>query len=728
MKKILLTISLMLLTATMALGQTWQLTAREPSYVKTFAVAENGDVWAGGAPNEFYRYSNADGVWREADGVADLQNGTLVRTGNGNLVAIPGDGIHPVSISTNNGGTWNEVNGTLNIASSSWNVYGNTILGVEGTVSTDGGETWKKFFNKDSLVGKYYPYGDGIMFIETSAYPFNYYYFSPEDSSLVRISEYAYKREASLNSEYMNTHCPDSVRLPFKTGYMDCSYTLDGNGNPVLYREDMANEIYRLKNGRWEIVNYGEWEPKDNINCLFDKYAIGDSCVFSINYDSIFCFQKLPSECYMGLDKKNVDLVSGKLYINPETYDCRKVVVYDLSSKEFTNLNSGLPGKNILQIESNELAMYARDINGHVFKSSNDGISWEDLGGFGTTKISVTDSVIRSTLYESTNNGRSWKVVRDPSGSIFDLYSDNVNLIRVVGPTQEMLSLEGSTDNGSTFTTLMVSITNPLSIYTKNNVYLASSRTNAIYIIDSSLTVDTTNSSLRIYTFTSFGNTYFGGTDSGIVKLERNEVSGSLRKGVAQVETWALAGLEGKKVLSLTTDSDGVVYAGTSDGTYYTTDFGTTWDVYGKVASENLKKTKASVGGLSAVNAMIVRGDEIFAAANEGLYKTKVHGKISVADPGNGAEVVESYSLSQNYPNPFNPSTTIRYNLASAGKVSLKVYNVLGQEIAILVNGLESAGMKDVRFDGAGLPSGIYIYRLEGEGNSGMTRKMILLK
>jgi hypothetical protein len=297
---------------------------------------------------------------------------------------------------------------------------------------------------------------------------------------------------------------------------------------------------------------------------------------------------------------------------------------------------------------------------------------------------------------------------------------DSVNVLRVIGS-----SLEASTDNGITFKVLMDTILHPLSIYTKNDVYLASSHTKVTYIIDSSLTIDTTYSSSRIYSFTTFGNVYFGGTDNGIVKLERSTPSGSLRK--TSVESWTLAGLEGKKILSLTADGDGVVYAGTSDGAYYTTDFGTTWDVYGDVASESLQKVSQG-SGLSAVNAMIVRGDEIFAAADEGLYKTKIHGKISVADPGNDAEVVESYSLLQNYPNPFNPATTIRYNLAVAGKVSLKVYNVLGQEIAVLVNGVEGAGMKEVTFDGKELASGIYIYRLETESSSAMVRKMALLK
>jgi len=71
------------------------------------------------------------------------------------------------------------------------------------------------------------------------------------------------------------------------------------------------------------------------------------------------------------------------------------------------------------------------------------------------------------------------------------------------------------------------------------------------------------------------------------------------------------------------------------------------------------------------------------------------------------------YTLAQNYPNPFNPRTTIRYALASPGFVSLRVYDVLGTEVASLVQGHQEAGTHNVEFDASSLPSGIYFYRLQ---------------
>jgi len=109
-----------------------------------------------------------------------------------------------------------------------------------------------------------------------------------------------------------------------------------------------------------------------------------------------------------------------------------------------------------------------------------------------------------------------------------------------------------------------------------------------------------------------------------------------------------------------------------------------------------------------------------------------------VTKPATGGTAVENvgiapqeFALLQNYPNPFNPSTRIQYSLEKAGMVSLKVYNVLGREVATLVNGRQEAGSYTVPFGintgTFGLSSGVYFYRLEA-GSFVSTKKLILLK
>lgn len=89
--------------------------------------------------------------------------------------------------------------------------------------------------------------------------------------------------------------------------------------------------------------------------------------------------------------------------------------------------------------------------------------------------------------------------------------------------------------------------------------------------------------------------------------------------------------------------------------------------------------------------------------------------------------IVNKFELQQNYPNPFNPTTTIRFSVPAKGMVSLKVYNVLGQLVANLVNQELKAGSYEVDFDGFALSSGIYLYKLS-TGNYEATKKMMLLK
>jgi len=89
--------------------------------------------------------------------------------------------------------------------------------------------------------------------------------------------------------------------------------------------------------------------------------------------------------------------------------------------------------------------------------------------------------------------------------------------------------------------------------------------------------------------------------------------------------------------------------------------------------------------------------------------------------------IPKDYSLLQNYPNPFNPSTTISYQIPKAGHVEIKIFDLLGRELSMLVNSDMSAGKHEVKFDGSNLSSGVYFYRMTAE-NFVSTRKLLLMK
>jgi hypothetical protein len=110
---------------------------------------------------------------------------------------------------------------------------------------------------------------------------------------------------------------------------------------------------------------------------------------------------------------------------------------------------------------------------------------------------------------------------------------------------------------------------------------------------------------------------------------------------------------------------------------------------------------------------------EFLLAANSGLNKKVNTGKT--------ISTVTSYSVSQNYPNPFNPSTTIRYQIPKPGLVTLKVYDILGREVATLVNENKGEGSYEFAFNASKFASGVYIYQLR-VNDYVASKKMILLK
>jgi hypothetical protein len=99
----------------------------------------------------------------------------------------------------------------------------------------------------------------------------------------------------------------------------------------------------------------------------------------------------------------------------------------------------------------------------------------------------------------------------------------------------------------------------------------------------------------------------------------------------------------------------------------------------------------------------------------------------SILDVDTESEPVLSFGLYQNYPNPFNPNTVISYQLPVTGNVRLKVYDILGNEIATLVNEEKPAGNYDVSFDASNLSSGVYLYKLQVKDYTEL-KKMILLR
>ena len=197
-----------------------------------------------------------------------------------------------------------------------------------------------------------------------------------------------------------------------------------------------------------------------------------------------------------------------------------------------------------------------------------------------------------------------------------------------------------------------------------------------------------------------------------------------------------------KKLLFFFTvfDVDNNLFAATKTGAFKSTNAGASWvsvlpqnvEIFSLIKSaDNGASWQNFVEGMTPENADL--DSRCLALSNNGILYTGTVG-IGLFKTSHPITAVENeymlpneYGLSQNYPNPFNPRTIIRYQIPADSFVKLRVYDILGNEIATLVNEEKSAGFYEIEFTRPGLASGIYIYRINS-GNFSQTKKMTLLR
>ena len=125
----------------------------------------------------------------------------------------------------------------------------------------------------------------------------------------------------------------------------------------------------------------------------------------------------------------------------------------------------------------------------------------------------------------------------------------------------------------------------------------------------------------------------------------------------------------------------------------------------------------------------LLAGDLANSAAGPQMGRVFVHsGNLTgIENTQVAGNTVTDFTLYQNYPNPFNPTTAISYQLSTSSHVDLIIYNVLGQKVATLVSGKQTAGYHQVNWNASGFPSGLYFYQLK-TANLTQTRRMLLIR
>jgi hypothetical protein len=312
-----------------------------------------------------------------------------------------------------------------------------------------------------------------------------------------------------------------------------------------------------------------------------------------------------------------------------------------------------------------------------------------------------------------------------------------------------------SADSGTSWTRVDSVFTGPYSVYS-----LAVSGTNLFVGVDDGVFVSTdsgaswtaVDTSLKNYHVSALavsGTNLFAGTDKGVVLSTNN---GTNWKAVN-------TGLTNTNVAAVAV-SGANLFAGTNAGIFLSTNGGTSWTAvytgawvfglavsgttlfaghigHGVVVSTDSGKSWTAVNtGLTVIDVytLHVFGRYLFAAGSySGIWRRPLSEMItSVQLPS--SQVPVAFELHQNYPNPFNPSTTIAYSIPGSreggvGSMEMKlaVFDLLGREVAVLVNEKKTPGSYEVKFDGSNLASGVYFYRLQA-GYFTQTKRLLLLK
>lgn len=378
-----------------------------------------------------------------------------------------------------------------------------------------------------------------------------------------------------------------------------------------------------------------------------------------------------------------------------------------------------------------------------IFRSSDDGITWAKTSFTGThghylaaspggNFFALNHTTSSISIHRSTNDGVDWQEVYFKSrpnnfamgGGMAFISADTIvaGISFTLGPTigdigAEMLK---SVDGGASWSLMTTfnaaGFLNDMMLGNNGKIICATSLGGIVVSTNRGASWSTTS-------FTSY-----------VSRLAKNP-NGELFLGtkVADVSTpkiwrstdnavsWISSGLPQAGVEDLHIDDKGIIFvSGSNKIVYRSTDNGANWVNF----NNGLPGTDLvySLAGTS--------GDFMYAGTGNNSVFRYTDNPVTIHGTGN--TLPEEFTLSQNYPNPFNPTTTIKFGLSEPGYVSLKVFDMLGKEVMVLVNKELAAGEYETVFDAASLTGGMYFYKMSVVTPDGKefteTRKMALVK
>ncbi len=420
----------------------------------------------------------------------------------------------------------------------------------------------------------------------------------------------------------------------------------------------------------------------------------------------------------------------------------------------WTASNTGLEPKLIANdfLQSGSSYFIATDFYG-VYRSTDNGTTWSAINAGLTTPTGRPRSVfalaaVGSTLiasadnglYRSTNNGTNWTRITSGLPEI----SRNLKFAPVVTAGNTLIGYSSdrgiyrSTDEGQTWTqsntglpsgfTLRAFAVSGTRVFAAVSISTGENRDRSVWTsTDGGQTWSPTalnQSGFSAYALAASGNTVWVGgigfprgflrsTDNGATWTPLNLTGSTLPTSTDNVNSLAISG------------STLLAFGGGPPTAFVSTNNGDSWirTMSGLPESNasTLLGNAGKVAFLGTTAYLAYRFDDF----NGGGVWQRLANQLSVRQVA--AERPADFALEQNYPNPFNPTTVIAYQLPVASEVSLKVYDMLGRQVATLVNQRQVAGRYQASFNAAGLSSGVYFYRLQASSFT-KTMKMMLVK
>ncbi len=388
----------------------------------------------------------------------------------------------------------------------------------------------------------------------------------------------------------------------------------------------------------------------------------------------------------------------------------------------------------------------AADMSSQKYKD-NLYIAWTQFDSYGSTAPGDSSRILFS---RSTDLGESWSQpvrISDRAGDCLDSDSTVEGAVPCVGPNGEVyiswagplgIMFDKSTDGGQTFGKDIFVTEQPggwdfmvSGIYRCNGLPETACDTShspyrgTVYVLWSDQRNGTGNTDVFLIKSTDGGNTW-GNT----VKVNNDNTSSQ------QFFPWLAIDQTTGYIYVVFYDRRNTVNEATDVYGARSTDGGSTFSNFKISQSSFIPSQSVFFGDYINIAAYAGKVYPIWMRMDLGalsVWTAPFADTSGVLSAEEAMPVPSGFRLEQNYPNPFNPSTVISYSLSRRGYVTLKVYDVLGREVAVLVNGQQQAGKHSLEFNpartaaGGGLASGIYYYRLDADGYSS-SKKMIILK